>query len=260
MGDSWYTTKVIVYTKLSELASMKSLFYAFSWIFLATGSILTIVAGYNVYAINPSFLSFGRDLDGVKVVETSLDAPLDYENNLDFKTYLEAGDARPLIIANFLERYNSPLKPYDYYGVVIVEISDRYDIDFRLLPAIAMQESNLCKRIPPGSYNCLGFGIHERGTLGFESYEANFERAARELKAYYIDQGRVTPELIMKKYTPSSDGSWARSVNQWMSEMRYDDRVLGQEKRTDAYLLEFTSESTNAGTLQKQASPSGTAP
>ena len=144
--------------------------------------------------------------------------------------------------------------------MVIVEISDRYDIDFRLLPAIAMQESNLCKRIPPGSYNCLGFGIHERGTLGFESYEANFERAARELKAYYIDQGRVTPELIMKKYTPSSDGSWARSVNQWMSEMRYDDRVLGQEKRTDAYLLEFTSESTNAGTLQTLASPSGTAP
>lgn len=225
---------------------MKSLFYAFSWIFLATGSILTIIAGWHFYSLSPELFAFGRDMEGITVVETSLDEKANYENNLDFKTYLEAGDARPLIIANFLERYNSPLKPYDYYGVVIVEISDRYDIDFRLLPAIAMQESNLCKRIPPGTYNCLGFGIHERGTLGFESYEAGFERAARELKAYYIDQGRVTPELIMKKYTPSSDGSWARSVNQWMSEMRYDDRVLGQQKKTDAYLLEFTSDATMA--------------
>ncbi|NCN51145.1 MAG: hypothetical protein GW762_05970 [Candidatus Pacebacteria bacterium] len=225
---------------------MKSLFYAFSWIFLATGSILTIIAGWHFYSLNPELFSFSSELNGITVVETSLDEKENYENNLDFKTYLEAGDARPLIIANFLERYDSPLKPYDYYGVVIVEIADKYDIDFRLLPAIAMQESNLCKRIPEGSYNCLGFGIHERGTLGFENYEANFERAARELKAYYIDQGRVTPELIMKKYTPSSDGSWARSVNQWMSEMRYDDRVLGKEKRTDAYLLEFTSEGSGS--------------
>jgi len=225
---------------------MKSLFYAFSWIFLATGSILTIIAGWHFYSLNPELFSFSSELNGITVVETSLDEKENYENNLDFKTYLEAGDARPLIIANFLERYDSPLKPYDYYGVVIVEIADKYDIDFRLLPAIAMQESNLCKRIPEGSYNCLGFVIHERGTLGFENYEANFERAARELKAYYIDQGRVTPELIMKKYTPSSDGSWARSVNQWMSEMRYDDRVLGKEKRTDAYLLEFTSEGSGS--------------
>lgn len=226
---------------------MKSLFYAFSWIFLATGCILTIVAGWHFYQISPEIFAFGDSMRGVKIVETSLDKTADYENNLDFNTYLEAGDARPLIIANFLERYNSPLKPYDYFGVTLVEIADEYDIDFRLLPAITMQESNLCKRIPPGSYNCLGFGIHERGTLMFDSYESNFERAARELKAYYIDQGRVTPELIMKKYTPSSDGSWARSVNQWMSEMRYDDRVLGKEYRdNDAYLLEFTSEATGA--------------
>lgn len=30
----------------------------------------------------------------------------------------------------------------------IVAIADKYNIDFRLLPAIAMQESNLCKSDP----------------------------------------------------------------------------------------------------------------
>jgi hypothetical protein len=226
---------------------MKAFFYAFSWIFLAGGIILTSIAGYQLYQESPGLFTLGGQWVGARVLQSSLDEAVDYENNAQFKTYLESGDARPLIIANFLERYNSPMKPYDYYGVKLVEIADKYDIDFRLLPAIAMQESNLCKRIPPGSYNCLGFGIHERGTLRFESYEANFDRAGRELKANYINQGRVTPEMIMKKYTPSSNGSWAASVNQWMSEMRFDDRVLGQEnKNTDANLLEFTSASDEA--------------
>ncbi len=226
---------------------MKALFYGFSWLLLAAGSILVSIAGYELYRTHPDVFTFNPDLRGTRIIETSLDGTDAYENNQEFKTYLESGDARPLIIANFLERYKSPMRPYDYYGVKLVEIADRYDIDFRLLPAIAMQESNLCKRIPEGSHNCLGFGIHERGTLMFESYEANFDRAGRELKANYINQGRVTPELIMKKYTPSSNGSWAASVNQWMSEMRYDDRVLGQEhKDTDANLLEFTSASESA--------------
>jgi hypothetical protein len=156
-------------------------------------------------------------------------------------TTVEGEDARPEIVANFLKRHNAPLKPYDEYGRKLVAIADKYGVDFRLLPAIAMQESNLCKTIPPGSYNCLGFGIHSRGTLTFESYEANFERATRELKANYIDQGRSTPEEIMKKYTPSSNGSWADSVNQWMAEMRYDDREKGRDSDTNADLHEFTT-------------------
>ncbi|MCD8545734.1 hypothetical protein LRY64_00035 [Candidatus Woesebacteria bacterium] len=93
------------------------------------------------------------------------------------KTAIREGDARPAIVASFLERHNSPLEPYDHYGQVLVETADRYNLDYRLLPAIMMQESNLCKAIPPGSHNCLGFGIHARGTLGFESYEASFDRA-----------------------------------------------------------------------------------
>ena len=43
----------------------------------------------------------------------------------------------------------------------------------------------------------------------------------------------------MKKYTPSSDGSWADSVNQWMAEMRYDDREKGKTNKEDANVLEF---------------------
>lgn len=154
-------------------------------------------------------------------------------------------DARPLLVTKFLERHNSPLTPHDYFGQFFVDLADTYEFDFRLLPSIAMQESNLCKKIPEGSHNCLGLGIHERGTWGFDSFEANFEAAAKILKRDYIERGLTTPEQIMRKYTPSSNGSWASSVNQWMAEMRYNDRVLGRVLKEDASVLEFATPSAS---------------
>jgi hypothetical protein len=152
---------------------------------------------------------------------------------------IEAEDARVLIVTSFLQRHNAALEPHDYFGQKLVEIADAYGIDFRLLPAIAMQESNLCKKIPPNSFNCLGLGVHSRGTWGFDSFDENFEAAAKVLSERYLDEGLTTPQEIMKKYTPSSNGSWASSVNQWISEMEYNDAKLGKEFKVDADLLMY---------------------
>lgn len=129
---------------------------------------------------------------------------------------VEAGDARVEIVKNYLTRYESVLTPYAPY---IVQTADRHGLDFRLIPAIAQQESNLCKFIPPGGHNCWGWGIHSAGTLGFNSFEEAIETVSAGIKKEYIDKGYRTPEEIMSKYTPSSNGSWARGVNQFMSEM-----------------------------------------
>lgn len=222
---------------------LKPFFWVSAWLLLSTGVILTGIATYHYLILKTQF--------GPKLADSSVTVGIAAGDGntapgqvQGMTSVIETDDARPQIVANFLQRYDSPMKPYDYYGAKLVEIADLNGFDFRLLPAIAMQESNLCKKIPPGSYNCLGFGIHERGTLEFESYEANFERAGRELKKNYIDQGRTTPEQIMKKYTPSSNGSWAESVNQWMSEMRYNDRKLGQQLDETANVLEFAQDST----------------
>lgn len=166
-------------------------------------------------------------------------------NHTGLQADVAEADARPMIVAAFLERYKSPLKPYDHFGRVLVETADRYNLDYRLLPAIMMQESNLCKAIPEGTYNCLGFGIHKRGTLGFDSYEAGFDRAAREIKERYVDIGLTTPEDIMTKYTPSSNGSWAYSVNQWITEMEYNDREKARVDRENNNLLEYTNAKNN---------------
>ncbi len=222
---------------------MKVLFFGFSWVLLAAGVILTSIASveYN-NSRKQAAVSQPAILGAVHIT-----APLEQPTAPDgVETIFETADARADLVANFLERHNSPLTPYEYFGRFFVDVADKYGIDFRLVPAIAMQESNLCKVIPEGSYNCLGFGVHSRGTLKFDRYEDGFERAARELKANYIDRGLTTPEQIMKKYTPSSNGSWAASVNQWMAEMRYDDRQLGKVLKSDADLLEFLSASDSA--------------
>ncbi|MFC1653511.1 hypothetical protein ACFL1M_01550 [Patescibacteria group bacterium] len=134
-------------------------------------------------------------------------------------TTIQTGDARPVLIAQFLEKHESPLKPYDYWGKTLTEIADKYNLDFRLLPSIAMQESNLCRVIPEGTYNCLGLGIHAQGTWGFPSFESNFDKAAEILRENYLDKGYITPDEIQDKYTPYSNGSWEFAVNHFMEKL-----------------------------------------
>jgi hypothetical protein len=123
-------------------------------------------------------------------------------------------DARVLLVSNFLRKYDSPLLPF---ANQIIEISDKYHLDYRLLVAIAMQESGLCKKIPPLSHNCWGYGIYGDLVTRFSSYPEGMETVARGLKKNYIDQGLNTPEEIMAKYTPPSQGSWAVGVNRVMN-------------------------------------------
>ena len=83
-------------------------------------------------------------------------------------------------------------------------LADKYGLDFRFLPAIMMEESNLCRVTPTTadgreSYNCLGLGTRPR-RLGFNSYEENLEAAANILKKNYIDQGRKPPARWQKIY------------------------------------------------------------
>lgn len=125
-------------------------------------------------------------------------------------------DARAEILKQYLDSYSSPLTPY---AQELVDTSEKYGIDFRLLVAIAQQESNLCKKIPADSFNCWGWGIHSRGTLKFANFTEGIETVARGLKEEYLDKGYSTPEEIMGKYTPSSPGTWASGVRQFLEEM-----------------------------------------
>ena len=126
-------------------------------------------------------------------------------------------DARIEMIRQFFAKYKSPLEPF---ATNIVEQADKYSLDFRLLPSIAMQESNLCKKVITDSYNCWGFGIYGKKVTRFESYPEAIETVTKTLANNYVAGGLNTPEEIMKKYTPSNNGDWADSVNYFMSQLQ----------------------------------------
>ena len=130
---------------------------------------------------------------------------------------ITSSDARPEILRQYMESYGSPLAPFSN---LIVQTADKYSLDFRLITAIAQQESNICKIIPPGSYNCWGWGIHKNGSLGFKSFDEGIEEVSNGLRTDYLNKGYNTIEEIMEKYTPQSEGSWAQGVNEFMTEMQ----------------------------------------
>ena len=225
---------------------MQKLWFIYAWVCLS----LTVLMG-NAIAVSYFLTKSHQPVQLISSVNSSaIEAPVQPQlppvgEVKGISTIIDGEDARVQLVTNFLKRHSSPLDP-DEFGKKLVAIADKYGIDFRLLPAISMQESNLCKKIPAGTFNCLGFGITKTETLGFDNYDASFDRAGRELKKNYVDEGLTTPEQIMEKYTPSSNGSWAESVNQWMAEMRYDDHDKGLALKTDANLLEFMPPKPNS--------------
>ena len=129
---------------------------------------------------------------------------------------ITSADARPEILRQYMESFGSPLAPY---SELIVQTADKYSLDFRLITAIAQQESNICKVIPPESYNCWGWGITGQGTLGFSSFQDGIEKVSEGIRSDYLNKGFTSVNEIMSKYTPLSNGSWADGVNKFMSEM-----------------------------------------
>lgn len=128
-----------------------------------------------------------------------------------------AQDSRPSILDNFFKHHDSPMVGL---GDFVVTTADKYSVPFGLLPSIAMCEGNLGKVMPENSYNPYGWGIYGDKKTKFENWEAGIEKVTKGLKTEYLDRGLKTPDQIMKKYTPPSDGSWAFCVNQFMDELK----------------------------------------
>lgn len=133
------------------------------------------------------------------------------------KTSLKTADARPEIIRQYLEKYHSPLVPY---AELLVQVADENNMDYRWMVAIAQQESNLCKKIPPNSYNCWGWGIYGDKVTRFDSYEHAITNIAPQFKDKFLGGSfDADPFAVMQTYTPPSQGSWANGVLQFFSEL-----------------------------------------
>lgn len=136
----------------------------------------------------------------------------------EIKTALATEDARPLVINRYLTRYDSPMSGMGDY---IVKVADRFALDPYLVVAIAQQESNLGKLMPPDCHNAWGWGIHSAGTLCFDSWNEGINTFISGLAEKYLAYGLETPEQIMTKYNATSPGgAWAKGVNQFLEDLQ----------------------------------------
>jgi hypothetical protein len=144
-------------------------------------------------------------------------AALPTSQNIFSDTIVQA-EAREEMLRQFFTKYDSPLVPFTHD---FVTIADKYDLDFRLLPAIAMQETNLCKKAKEGSHNCWGFGVYGGKYTFFDSYPAAIETISKTLSEKYKNKyGLVTPEEIQTLYNPSNTSNWAFAVDHFMDQMQ----------------------------------------
>lgn len=188
--------------------------------FLILGSIIFLFSNFTALATNNGSQQIPEEfkIEGKNIINSPIDsyyaAAQDKGSSL---ASIGKSDSRPVIIDNFLAKHNSPMSGL---GKIFVSEADKYSLDYRLIPAIAFQESTLGKRMPQGSHNAFGWAIYTGTNSGakFRDWQFAIETVAKGLKTDYIDRGLHTPEAIMTRYT-DSDGSWAFGVNFAIEEM-----------------------------------------
>lgn len=125
----------------------------------------------------------------------------------------EKPDKRIRQLTLFLRFYNSPLEDY---AADFVTLADKYEVDWKLVPAITGVESTFGKFIPPGSYNAYGWA---NGNFYFESWPDSIEIVNKTLKEKYIDRGADTVGKIGPIYAPPSK-TWAAKVLYFMDKIK----------------------------------------
>ena len=121
-------------------------------------------------------------------------------------------DYRTRVLKAYLSKHNSPLADYAGY---FVETADKYNIDWRLVPAISGVESTFGKRIPYNSFNAYGWA---NGAYRFESWEDSIEIVTKALREKYIDKGAPSIAKIAGRYAPPSS-TWAGKVKFFMNKI-----------------------------------------
>jgi hypothetical protein len=134
-----------------------------------------------------------------------------------------AGDSRTLLLESFLNKYGSPMSPY---AKLIVDEADKYGFDFRLLPAIAMCESNLGKHVPlKAGFNPFGIAVYT-GTLkgkNFDNWEHAIEWVSQYVSERYYSQGITNLIDIQQQWAPpaaENGNSWAKCVQFFENSMQ----------------------------------------
>jgi hypothetical protein len=128
--------------------------------------------------------------------------------NIKFKE-----DQREEILKAYLKAKNSPLAEY---AVVFIDVADKYNLDWKFLPAIAGIESSFARHQLKDSHNPFGWG---GGYIYFDSYEEAIWTVGEGLHKFKSEYGLDTPQKLAPTYTPPNYINWTGAVEQFMNEL-----------------------------------------
>ena len=120
-------------------------------------------------------------------------------------------DDRAQILEKFLKSRNSPMTSD---AAKLVKIADKYNLNWKLLPAIAGVESHYGQAIPQGSYNPYGWN---NGGTYFKDWSQASEVVASGIRTRYLPTGEVTPYIIGPSY--AANPLWASHVANYMHQI-----------------------------------------
>jgi hypothetical protein len=138
---------------------------------------------------------------------------------------IEGSDARSSLLKVFIKRYQ-PSSPFFDLTDYLVTTADTYQIDFRLIPAIAMCESNLGARMPSkDSFNAWGIAVYTGQQNGkkFNDWEHAIDWVGKFIREKFYNRSITDLEEIGAIWAPPSvanNDSWARCVTGFMDKIR----------------------------------------
>ncbi|OGE28723.1 hypothetical protein A2867_04540 [Candidatus Daviesbacteria bacterium RIFCSPHIGHO2_01_FULL_40_11] len=122
-------------------------------------------------------------------------------------------DKKATILAKYLAKFNSPLQ---YHAQDFIEAAETYQLDWKMLPAIAGVESTFGKQIP-GGYNAWGWGVYGTQAVYFNSWREGIFTIAKGLREGYLNKGLTDPYSINRIYAASPH--WGGKVSYFMQDL-----------------------------------------
>lgn len=128
-------------------------------------------------------------------------------------------DNRAKILQAYLSKHNSPMQ---YQSQDFIDAADQYDLDWKLVAAIAGTESTFGKHIP-GGYNAWGWGIYGTQAIYFDSWRDGIFTVSEGLRKNYLNKGLNDPYAMNRVYAASP--TWGAHVSFFLAEMEEFQKV-----------------------------------
>lgn len=148
-----------------------------------------------------------------KATQTQVSASYIPETTASEQVISKKLDKQAQILQDYLAKFDSPMQ---YHAQDFIDAAKLYELDWKMLPAIAGVESTFGKHIP-GGYNAYGWGVYGTQAIYFDSWTDGIYTVAKGLREGYLNKGLNDPYSINRIYAASP--SWGSRVTYFMQDL-----------------------------------------